>query len=131
MAEVTVEKKVCSGCGAEVREDTLFCYNCGSPIADEDRAANTTGRNGRPSGATVEATAALGDLEKKLEKDTAAEDKLARAARERRKARVGHRKPRKVVWQPVGNSSQGLILLLAIAVTLISFVVVLLTVVWK
>ena len=33
MAETAVETQVCKSCGADVREESLFCYNCGEAVA--------------------------------------------------------------------------------------------------
>jgi ribosomal protein L40E len=33
MAETLVKEKVCRACGADVRPQALFCYNCGSAVA--------------------------------------------------------------------------------------------------
>lgn len=30
-----VSEKICSGCGTEVRDGSLFCYNCGGAVGDE------------------------------------------------------------------------------------------------
>jgi hypothetical protein len=38
MAETLVEKNVCGECGAEVRPQTAFCYNCGKPVQQIDEA---------------------------------------------------------------------------------------------
>lgn len=35
MAETLVKEKVCNTCGAEVRPNAVFCYNCGSAVAPE------------------------------------------------------------------------------------------------
>lgn len=35
MAETTIENQICKNCGADVRKDALFCYHCGSQVADE------------------------------------------------------------------------------------------------
>jgi hypothetical protein len=34
MAETLVEKKICRECGAEVRPQTSFCYNCGKSVTE-------------------------------------------------------------------------------------------------
>ena len=34
MAETLVEKKICGECGAEVRPQTSFCYNCGKSVTE-------------------------------------------------------------------------------------------------
>lgn len=33
MAETLVEKRVCGECGADVRPNTAFCYNCGKSVS--------------------------------------------------------------------------------------------------
>ncbi len=38
MAETAVEKGVCSTCGADIRDESQFCYNCGSSIVNEQTA---------------------------------------------------------------------------------------------
>lgn len=35
MAETLVKEKVCDTCGAEVRPNAVFCYNCGSAVAPQ------------------------------------------------------------------------------------------------
>lgn len=35
MAETLVKEKVCNSCGAEVRPNAGFCYNCGSAVAPD------------------------------------------------------------------------------------------------
>lgn len=39
MAETLVENQVCSACGADVREGTLFCYNCGGQVASGEKVS--------------------------------------------------------------------------------------------
>jgi hypothetical protein len=34
MAETLAEKKICGECGAEVRPQTSFCYNCGESVTE-------------------------------------------------------------------------------------------------
>ena len=44
MAETLVENQVCNACGADIRKDALFCYNCGGTVASESvnpKAAET------------------------------------------------------------------------------------------
>ncbi len=36
MTELAVEKELCAECGADVRPDAQFCYNCGGAINTED-----------------------------------------------------------------------------------------------
>ena len=37
MAETLVETKYCDACGADVRQDSLFCYNCGGAVSEEGK----------------------------------------------------------------------------------------------
>ncbi|HXG83831.1 MAG TPA: zinc ribbon domain-containing protein [Pyrinomonadaceae bacterium] len=38
MAQTFVENKICGVCGADVRPNALFCYNCGGAITVETKA---------------------------------------------------------------------------------------------
>src|SRR5688500_13221354 len=38
MAETAVEDAVCKRCGVDIRDESLFCYNCGASVAAGDRA---------------------------------------------------------------------------------------------
>lgn len=35
MAETLVKEKVCDTCGADIRPNSVFCYNCGSSVAPQ------------------------------------------------------------------------------------------------
>ena len=35
MVDIAVEKSVCEACGAEVRDESLFCYNCGETVSEK------------------------------------------------------------------------------------------------
>lgn len=35
MSETVVQTAVCEACGAEVRDESLFCYNCGERISED------------------------------------------------------------------------------------------------
>lgn len=125
MAEAVPEKRSCPKCGAEVREGTTFCYACGGKVAAEET-------NGAPD-VDEKTQAALDDLADKLRGDDRAdegEEKLAKAAAERKKARVSQRKSREFVWEPRDEVPQGLLIATAAVFVLAVFVVVVL-VVWK
>ncbi len=38
MTETAVENNLCAECGADIRDEALFCYNCGGAVAAEDPA---------------------------------------------------------------------------------------------
>jgi len=131
MAEAVVEKEPCVKCGAEVREGTTFCYACGgrvAPDSDEDPRTDTD--------INANAREALDDLARKLNDDDAAVqkkdqgDRIAKAAAERKKARVSQKRGRDFVWQP--RFDVPISLLIAVVLIVIGAVIaVFVTVVWK
>ena len=34
MAEIVAESLICNACGADIRDESQFCYNCGETITD-------------------------------------------------------------------------------------------------
>ena len=131
MAETVTEKEVCSKCGAEVREGTLFCYSCGERVASETEPPAQA--NGDSKTIDIEAQAALDDLAQKLSGDQGSEKpaaKLARAAEERKKARVAPRKTREFVWEPRNDAPLTFIITAAV-IGIAAVLVVLITVIWK
>ncbi len=129
MPKGTLEQVTCQKCDAAVREDTVFCYNCGHRVADD--ASKTAAPNGSEDDVDARTKAALDDMVERFRFDEAEGDKkLANAAAERRKAR-GQRKPREFKWEPQDDSSIKLIVLFAVVITVVTAVVVLLTVFWK
>lgn len=124
MADSVVEKAVCLSCGADVREGTAFCYACGKPVLTESSDANIV------VGSIGEAETP--EIENSDEKPVAAEsersDKLAAAAAERKKSRVGQRKPKKVIWEEPGAASNRIFLLVCILISVIAAAIVFLMV---
>ncbi|HEX8247219.1 MAG TPA: zinc ribbon domain-containing protein [Pyrinomonadaceae bacterium] len=122
MTENPVENPVCSACGAPVRPQALFCYNCGTSIApeidaseprdeifDENKAktqplAAEAGENhvapiGKPSETLVE------DKPEKKSLPPQAETKLKSAAALRRSARTPvQKKTVEVIWDEPENA---------------------------
>ncbi len=85
-----------------------------------------------PAAVDDEKKAALDDLAAKFKIEEApSDDKLAQAAGERRKARAIRRKPKQYVWEPGDDSSNRIILLMAVLGFVLAGVAVLLTVYWK
>lgn len=123
MAKAIVEKQVCVNCGADVRPDTEFCYNCGKSVA-----AKVTEDGNKNEVSSAEPNESLVDLEKALaaSRPVAGDSKSKReaAAAERRRARVGKRKPIEIAWEPPGMGANRIYLL----VVLLIFVLVLATV---
>ncbi len=111
--ETVTEKAPCAKCGADVREGTAFCYACGAAVAEPAVDLNIT----RPANGS-EPTA-----------EESAEDKLSKAREERRKARVGQKKPVEYTWAPVDDARWTV--LAALVVTVAVAVLVAAMVYWK
>lgn len=130
MAEAILEKAVCEKCGVDVRENTSFCYNCGNPVkSPEPEPVLETKPEAKEEDAASKA--ALEDLAERFRMEDAPGEKLAKAAAERRKARVAQRKPKVDVWEPTDESSSVLLLVLSLIITGIAAAVVFLMVFWK
>ena len=56
MAEKVLENRVCKACGADVRPQALFCYNCGAAVAPDVGGAGHTVKLGEPNGSTAPAS---------------------------------------------------------------------------
>ena len=128
MAEATLEKATCENCGADVRENTVFCYNCGKKFAE---AANDV--NGAETAVmSEEAQTALDDLAARFKIDDAeSEDKLALAAAERKKARVAPKKPKEVIWEVEDNRTGMFFFIVSLVIFVLVAAVVFITVYWK
>lgn len=133
MAETILERPVCESCGADVREGTSFCYNCGKPVSADavDAAPEVHTSNGSANVVSAEAQAALDDLSHRFRTDeTGEENKLAQAARERKQARVRARR-NQVVWEPADTEVSGLFVVFTLIIVVLTAVIVLLAVYWK
>jgi len=121
----TIEKAVCETCGVDVRENTLFCYNCGSKL-EVIAPIDTNGS------AVVDynTKAALDDLADKLSHGSESDDELAKAATMRKKARVTQRKRLEYRWEP-RDDSPVLPLVFAAIIFVAAFFVVILLAVWR
>ena len=134
MAETTLEKAVCLSCGADVRDDTTFCYNCGKPLERASTTIAEASRNGTTEEVPIEKPDT--DLSKELERmrveeETNSRDRLAMAAAKRKRARTSQRKPRQMVWVSAEESSNIVYILVTIVITATAAGVVLLTLYWK
>jgi len=117
-----------------VPEKTGFAYNAGSPVgegSDELIPEKPVASNGDIVDLDAETQAALNDLAEKFKIDEESDNKLAKAAAERKKARVGQRKSKEFVWEPSDDSSGRLLFLGALLVAAVVAAVVFLTVFWK
>ena len=140
--EISIEQATCDNCGADVRENTLFCYKCGGRIAGEPEVEETTAEEaphitGEANGLAEpeisdETRSALDDLAEKLKGDDAENaDLLAQASAERRKKRSSLRKKREIVWQAVDDGSNLIFILVTLLICLVTAAIVFLMVYWK
>ena len=128
MAEATLEKATCENCGADVRESTQFCYNCGKKFTEAEAATNGT----EPTAISDEAKNALDDLAARFNVDEAESgNKLAIAAAERKKARVAPKKQQEVIWEANETRSGLLLFIISLFLFVVVAIVVLITVYWK
>jgi len=125
-----LKKRVCSSCGVDVRKGTMFCYNCGTSVSAR-AVKKTPESNGAVPAMDAETQAALDDLAARLKIDEEADSKLAKAAAERKTARVNQRRTNEYRWEPVDDSSARLSVLIAVLILVVTAGVVFVTVFWK
>ena len=128
MAKTSVKNKTCAACGANVRQGSLFCYNCGEAVApeaaevksalkqktvkealvEEELKEKTDFRTTRLDGAAIEQKAQAAELKKEApipKPDTAEpETKLKTAANLRRKPKTFQKKTVEIVWEEPDQS---------------------------
>lgn len=92
MPKTAVETAVCDICGAEVRNGSVFCYNCGGSLAKPEVVEPI-----RPPAEPIIAVAepATNGLASKADADPV-KGGVERA--ERRKVRASNREPAEIVW---------------------------------
>jgi hypothetical protein len=127
MPEAIIEKQKCGKCDADVRENTKFCYNCGASVVAVEIE---TKQELTESDADPETSAALADLEKRFRIDEDEGERLAKAAAERKKARVSNRKTVQYAWEAVDDANP-IFLIFAAVLVLLAILAVLLTVYWR
>jgi hypothetical protein len=144
MAETLVENQVCNACGVDVRENALFCYNCGSSVVLEtvvteinkkDAISHSWLReniveNGNNKDKSVlpeeklekeENSIIRGKAEKPIPKPSRQENaKLKSAANLRRKPKTFKRQKVEIVWEEYEAAPHTLFILAAIILTLFS-----------
>ena len=132
MAEAILEQEVCLNCGAEVRPDTQFCYNCGKavsplPAVHGDATAKVAEVDEKDS--------SLADLEKALAASRIAandpKSKIEAAAAERKRARIGQRKPLEVVWDRPETGLNWVYFLSVAVIFVLVLITVAVTILWK
>ncbi len=121
MAETSVKNEICRHCGANVRPNSEFCYNCGGQLAAETNLRNVPETIESVNGDAVKPTAKL-EIENAakppLSVTTAEESKLKSAASMRRKSKIYQPKRVEVIWEEHENAPNGWFILAAIVLTL-------------
>ncbi|MBE7516289.1 MAG: zinc ribbon domain-containing protein [Chloracidobacterium sp.] len=108
------EKEKCSKCGVDIRENTMFCYNCGTSIEKAE--------------AEVAAPApAEGDTSAPPEETESPKAPVS----EKKRTRAGRRMPTKVVWDVPGRNADRLYLLICFVIFLIAALVVIVMTIMK
>ncbi len=129
MAETLVKNKVCSACGVDVRQGSLFCYNCGSSVS-ADAAASEKNAGKKITENILFPENIADDKELTVVKEdkpgtqnngkatTDEKPKLKSAASMRRKPKTIQRKRVEVVWEEPESVSNFWFILVALLLTL-------------
>jgi uncharacterized Zn finger protein (UPF0148 family) len=160
MVETIVEKAACENCGADAREGTTFCYNCGksveersaisdqqSAVGDQQSAASdpqsavsdqqsavsdreSAVSNGSEAAVSDETKAALDDLAARLKIDEATDEDRRASAAAERKRARVKARRNEIVWEPV--EGPGILFIAAtVFICILTLVVVLVALRWK
>ncbi|MBA2737503.1 MAG: zinc ribbon domain-containing protein [Pyrinomonadaceae bacterium] len=144
MAEIIVENQICESCGADVRPQALFCYNCGGSVAGQtEKTENNNGNNKigdrllrddiKEEVAEKTQPVESGEVRKIEEKERILKDKkpdvfeeakLKSAASLRRKAKSFQKKQVEIVWEEPENSSNISLILVALLLTVFAAAIV-------
>ncbi len=125
MTETVLEKAVCVSCGVDVRDGTQFCYNCGKPVSN---GVEPTVKSVNDDSLTEEVVPESSPEEIETGEKDEKTDKLAVAAAERKRSRVGQRKPKKVVWEEPSPASNRIFVLFCVLIAVIASALVFLMV---
>ena len=127
MPEVSVEEKTCSKCGAEVRHDTQFCYNCGESVGEEAIPSPDDASLKTDAPLTASIPSVVDNAQTNGQFSPAVDDQeLTSAASLRRKGRAPQRKTTEVLWEPSGNRVNLPLIISTIVFAVFTVVVILL-----
>lgn len=95
MTEPIVKDRICEACGAEVREGSLFCYNCGEAVSKngDGPQKEITTREPIREPAPVDVTEPGAEIETPIERKP-----LQSAASLRKQRRAYNRQPVEITW---------------------------------
>jgi len=104
MAITAVKKLYCRSCGADVREASAFCYNCGESVSGPHAGEiNPTEKITEPE-KLIEPQNANAKLQAASDSKAEKLTRLQTASALQRRPRVFKRKPVEVVWVERGDS---------------------------
>lgn len=149
MAETSVKQKTCQACGADVRPNSMFCYNCGSSVTNgktevsdvwlRESLAEENGETSAQSHETTKLDAAvveeklaapreIEEVEKteKFPKTTTIQEeaKLKSAAAMRRKAKSFQQKEVQVVWEDAEDASNAKLIIASVLLLIFAVAIV-------
>ena len=94
MAETVLEIAACGSCGADVRDESVFCYNCG------ERINTATAKDGSAIESVAEPVAAPVAAQSEKPSHVVSRPPLKSAASLRQQRRAFNRQPVEVSWEP-------------------------------
>ena len=92
MPETVLITEACNACGSEVRDESLFCYNCGERVRDSEPAAEVI----TPAD--------------KVEPHVESRPPLRSAASLRKQRRAYNRQPVEITWERPNRAPIGFII---------------------
>lgn len=92
MSETAIKTAVCSVCGADVRDESVFCYNCGEPV--KKTSTDSEGVSADMKNAVLRG----------------ARPPLRTAASLRKQRRAFNRQPVEISWEPPSGSPTGFVI---------------------
>jgi len=108
----------CEACGADVRSESLFCYNCGESLERSEKSV------------TESATQELGTVRQEpngsSNKVVAIKEGpgLPSAASIRKRSEASRRKPAQIVWEPAEPTSSMILILATVGLFLFAIIIV-------
>jgi predicted amidophosphoribosyltransferase len=98
MTETAVQTPQCETCNADVRSESLFCYNCGAAVTKAEPVVET------PETEAVEEPAVV-TSEERVAKVPDTRPPLRSAASIRKHRRAANRQPVQITWERPDGSS--------------------------
>jgi len=92
MPETVLITEACQACGSEVRDESLFCYNCGERVRNVEPVAETT------------------PAADKIESQPGSRPPLRSAASLRKERRAYNRQPVEITWERPSRAPFGFII---------------------